>query len=284
MNDELWKTPLYVEDLDVSYPGTEVLRQVSLRVEPGEVYGLLGRNGAGKTTLLNTLMRLVEPTGGRIRLWGWPHARAPTDRVWRRISYLGEMAGVLPHWRVRRVLTFQKHCYGRIRQDWVERLLDEYKIPPRALMRQLSRGQQQMVGLILSVAVEPDLLLLDEPAAGLDPVARRELLGSVLELMGDRRAATLITSHILSDIERIVDRVGFLAGGRIALEGRLDDLKEQCALVRLEPYEEVPEGVMVLRKRPDGTLLVSGDLVRLPPERMQALGLEELYVEFLRDD
>jgi ABC-2 type transport system ATP-binding protein len=181
-------------------------------------------------------------------------------------------------------VAFQHHCYGRIREDWVDRFLEDYRISPRSMMRELSRGQQQMVGLILAVAVEPDLLLLDEPAAGLDPVARRELLGAVLELMGDRQSATLITSHILSNIERIVDRVGFLAEGRIVLEGTLDDLKERCALVRLEAAEGVPEGITVLRTRRDGSALVSGDLSRLPSERRHALSLEDLYVELLRDE
>jgi ABC-2 type transport system ATP-binding protein len=272
--------PLVVENLTVWYPGKEVLKGLNLRIEPGEVYGLLGRNGSGKTTLLNTVMRLLEPLEGTIRCFGGDTHRLAAGE-WKRISHLGEMAGVLPHWSVRRLATFQEACYGRLRRDWVDRFFTEFSIDRRSTLGSLSRGQQQMVGLILAIAVEPDLLLFDEPAAGLDPVARRELLGKVLDLMGDRNTATAITSHILSDLERIVDRVGFLDGGRIVLEGTLDDLKERCALVPWADLAPLPAEVKVLRRRADGLLLVTGDLATLGPVPRQRLGLEDLFVEFL---
>jgi len=273
--------PLLIEELHVSYPGKKVLEGTTLSVRSGEVYGLLGRNGAGKTTLLNTVMRLLEPLKGKILLWGRPHSTPGESDLWRRVSYLGEMSGVLPHWTVRRLAAFQESCYGRLRRDWVETLFGEFGISQKSLMKSLSRGQQQMVGLVLAVAVEPDLLLLDEPAAGLDPVARRELLGKVLDLMGEKRSATLITSHILSDLERIVDRVGFLDRGRIVLEDALDDLKERCAVVTVPRDQELPPSVTVLKKRADGRLLVSGDLSSFPASAKQPLGLEDLYVELL---
>ncbi len=272
--------PLVIAGLEVSYPGTKVLAGLDLRVERGEIYGLLGRNAAGKTTLLATLMRLLEPLAGSIAYFGEDIRRA-SPATWRRISYLGEMAGVLSHWTVTRLLDFQAESYGRMRRDAADALLGEFAIKPKATMGSLSRGQQQMVGLIAATTVDPDLLLLDEPAAGLDPVARRELLGRVLDLMGDRQCATLITSHILSDVERIVDRVGFLAEGRIILEGSLDALKEGCALVALAADADTPPGVTVLRRRADGRALVTGNLGALGPRALQRLNLEDLYVELL---
>jgi len=271
---------LTIEDLHVSYPGKDVLCGLRLHVDRGEIYGLLGRNGAGKTTLLNALMRLIEPLRGRIAYWGKDiHSLPP--KSWRRVSYLGEMAGVLPHWTVRRLLAFQGESYGHLRKDWTERLLREFGIDRKRTMRALSRGEQQMVGLILAVAVEPDLLLLDEPAAGLDPVARRKLLGSILDLMGDRTCATLITSHILSDIERLVDRVGFLSGGRIILEGPLDEIRERCAILRRDHGAPLPKGVECLRTRADGHMLIAGDLSALSEDDIQRLSLEDLYIELL---
>ncbi|HAK94061.1 MAG TPA: ABC transporter ATP-binding protein [Planctomycetes bacterium] len=273
-------TPLAVAGLDVSYPGAKVLTGLDLRLTAGEVYGLLGRNAAGKSTLLNTLMRLIEPLAGSIAYFG-EDIRTASPATWRRISYLGEMANVLPHWSVERLLDFQAESYGRLRRDLADALLAEFGIKPKAAMRALSRGQQQMVGLIAAIAVEPDLLLLDEAAAALDPVARRELFGRVLDLIGDRRCTALITSHIVSDLERIVDRVGFLAGGRIVLEGSLDELKERCALVPLASEIEVPPGVTVLRRRVDGRALVTGDLDAFDTRTLQRMGLEDLYVELL---
>jgi len=280
MHEDRRETALSIDALDVSYPGKEVLRNLSLHVARGEIYGLLGRNGAGKTTLLNALMRLIEPIRGRIAYWGEEIHSVPT-KTWRRISYLGEMAGVLPHWTVRRIVAFQRESYGRLRQDWTERLLGEYGIDTRMRMRALSRGQQQMVGLILAIAVEPDLLLLDEPAAGMDPVARRKLLANIFDLMGNRKCATLITSHVISDIERLVDRVGFLSRGRIILEGQLDDLKDTCALLRWGPDEPLPRGLECLRARDDGHMLVAGDLSAVSADDVERLSLEDLYVELL---
>jgi ABC-2 type transport system ATP-binding protein len=272
--------PLAVAGLHVSYPGTRVLMGLDLRLNAGEIYGLLGRNAAGKSTLLNTLMRLLEPLAGSIAYFG-EDIRAASPVTWRRISYLGEMASVLPHWTVMRLLDFQAEAYGRMRRDLADRLLAEFAIKPKSTLKSLSRGQQQMVGLIAATAVEPDLLLLDEPAAGLDPVARRELLGRVLDLMGDRQCTTLITSHILSDLERIVDRVGFLAEGRIVLQGSLDELKERCALAPLGAESEPPPGVTVLRRRADDRALVTGDLATFGQQALQRLSLEDLYVELL---
>ncbi len=273
-------TALLVEELKAGYPGKEVLRGLTLAVRPGEVYGLLGRNGAGKTTLFKSLIRLLEPLGGSIRFWDVDVHRVDAA-AWRRVSFLGEMAGVLPHWTVRRMVAFQERSYGKGFARWAGKLFDDFKVPHSAKMRSLSRGEQQMVGLILAVSVEPDLLLLDEPAAGLDPVARRQLLGQVLDLMEERGAAVMISSHILSDLERIADRVGFLEGGRIVLEGPLDDLKERCALVPWGPEDRPPPGVRVLRLRQDGRALVTGDIAALSDRGPQALNLEDLYIEFL---
>jgi len=271
-----------IEALDVQagYPGKKVLRDLGLSVRSGEVYGLLGRNGAGKTTLFRTLVRLLEPLRGTIRILG-EDIHSLDEPGWRRVSFIGEMAGALPHWSVRRIVAFQKHSYGRMREDWVGSLLAEFGIRQEATLGTLSRGEQQMTGLILAVSVEPDVLLLDEPAAGLDPVARRELLGRVLDLMSNRGAAVLISSHIISDLERIADRVGFLDEGRVVLEGSLDDLKESCSLVAWDPAEQPPPGVRVLRMRSGGRALVAGDLEALSGRERQPLSLEDLYVEFL---
>ncbi len=109
----------------MSYPGTNVLKGLALEVRPGDVYGLVGRNAAGKTTLLKTLMRCIEPLRGSILYWGREiHQLAPD--AWRRISYLGEMAGVLPTWTVRRMLAFQEQSCGSFRRDRAERLLAGY--------------------------------------------------------------------------------------------------------------------------------------------------------------
>ncbi len=274
------QNPLAIDDLSVSYPGKEVIKGLDLDLRAGEVYGLLGRNGTGKTTLLKTLMRCLEPLKGTIRYWG-REIPDVTPETWKRISYLGEMSEVLPSWTVRRILAFQERSYGRIRKDWVARLLGKFDIGVGSTMRSLSRGNQQMVGLILAICVEADILLLDEPAAGLDPVARRELLSMVLELMEERGATVLITSHVLSDLERIVDRIGFLSRGKIILEGSLDDLKDRCALMERKAGIELPPGIEILREHTDGRTLVTGDLSGLDRDRVQPLGLEDLYVELL---
>ncbi len=276
-------SPLAVTQLCVSYPGKEVLLDLALSLKEGEVYGLLGRNGAGKTTLINTLMKLIEPVSGTIAYWG-EDINAVKPSTWRRISYLGEMSGVLPHWRVERLIRLQEHSYQRIRMGWVNKLMRQFDIEKTSKMKELSKGSQQLVGLILAVSVEPDLLLLDEPASGLDPIARRDLLGKIFDIMGasgEARCTTLISSHMISDLERIVDRVGFLSRGKIQLEGGLDDLKEHCALVKLPPETALPDGVRRVCKSTDGYELVAGRIENITEGDIRYLGLEDLYYELL---
>lgn len=286
MNINKDQHPLVIKQLGVHYPGKEVLCDLDLTLKQGEVYGLLGRNGAGKTTLINTLMNLLQPVKGSITYWG-DDMNAIRPSTWKRISYIGEMSGVLPHWRVERLVKLQQHSYGRIRLGWVNNLFRKFGIEKSSRMKELSKGSQQLVGLILAISVQSDLLILDEPASGLDPIARRDLLGKIFEIIslnGAQPCTTLISSHMISDLERIVDQVGFLSCGRIILEGGLDDLKENCALVKPPPGDGFPEGVKPICSCSDGYVLVSGDLEKLAGNDMRFLGLEDLYLELLGTD
>ncbi len=216
------------------------LDRLSLGVDAGEIFGLLGPNGAGKTTTLKLLTELIFPTEGEIELLGRP----PGDlSLKRRIGYLPENPYFYDHLTAEELL----HYYGRLfglsraeRRSRVGRLLDEVGIGPERKfeLRRFSKGMIQRVGLAQALLNEPELVLLDEPMSGLDPLGRREVRELILRLR-DRGCTVIFSSHILSDAETLCSRVGILAAGRLVGEG---PLKEILAL-EARGWELVMEGL-----------------------------------------
>jgi ABC-2 type transport system ATP-binding protein len=212
------------ERVGIAHGGTTLVRDVTLRVSPGTVYALLGRNGAGKSSLVRILLGLQEPTAGRALLFG----RDP----WRERAGLMERVGVVPEEpdapaaiSADRLSAF---C-GRVRRRWdsaaVARRLDRLGVSRRRPFGRLSKGEKGSVLFALALGGAPDLLVLDDPTLGLDPVARHELFGELIGELADRGTTVFLTTHDLAGIEGIAQRIGILAGGRLALDDDLDDLK-----------------------------------------------------------
>ena len=202
-----------------------VIRDLQLQVEAGEVFGFLGPNGAGKTTTLKLLLGLVSPDSGSIRMFGRPH-REPEVR--RRLGYLPEHPYFYEYLTGREFLHLCGRLFGLRRPERVRRvneLLDRTGIREAAdrALRKYSKGMIQRLGLAQALIGEPDLVLLDEPMSGLDPLGRRDVRDLILEL-GRRGTTVFFSSHILQDAEVICDRVGILVEGRLRQEGRLSDL------------------------------------------------------------
>jgi len=205
----------------------EVLRGVSLTIDPGEVYGFLGHNGAGKTTTMKIALGLVRADAGEVRILGQTGARA---RVRARIGHLSEEIGVYPHLNAVESLQLSGELFRIPRRRLSKRIEEllaavglEHK---RAVkVKHYSKGMRQRLGIATALINDPDLLLLDEPYSGLDPVGRKDLRELLLGLK--RRGKTiLMSSHIVPDVEAVCDRVGILSGGRIA---RVLDLNELYA-------------------------------------------------------
>ena len=191
-------------------------------VAGGQVVGVVGPNGAGKTTLLEALAGLRPTTVGRIEVFGFGPWQAPVEVR----SALGFMSDDMPVFsmRVGRLLRFASGYYPTWDRDLVRSLLERFDLDPEADSHQLSRGQGTRLRLILAMAFRPRLLVLDEPAAGLDLSGRRVLLDSVLEVVRDPARTVIISSHQLGDVERIADRLLVLRRGNVVREGPTSDL------------------------------------------------------------
>jgi ABC-2 type transport system ATP-binding protein len=203
-----------------------VLRGVSFRVEPGQVFALLGRNGAGKTTALRILLGFLAPLRGSARVLGVESAcLLPVQRA--RMGYVGEDHRLYPTMRVRDAVAFEAGTRPGFRRDLVRGALARCGLRDGQKIPRLSRGQRAQLSLILAVATEPEILICDDPALGLDAVMRRELLDALIDLLAETGCAVLLSSHFLPDIERIADRVGILHEGRMIVDATLDDLKRR---------------------------------------------------------
>jgi ABC-2 type transport system ATP-binding protein len=203
----------------------EAVRGVSFQVTQGESFGFLGPNGAGKTTTIKILMGLMRPTGGHVRLFGFP---VPERRSREKVGFMPENPYIYPYLSPRE---FVHHCArlsglsGAVLRDRVGRVLAQTGIAYAAdrQVRRLSKGMVQRTGLAAALVADPELLVLDEPMSGLDPGGRREVRDMILEER--RRGRTIFfTTHILSDVPQLCDHVAILQKGETVLAGRLDEL------------------------------------------------------------
>ena len=218
--------PIEAVNLDKSLGGVPILKGLNLTIGEGALYGLLARNGAGKTTLMRSLMGLYLPDGGDARVLGADLGQGCPPAK-RRVGYVAE-GEILPGWaRVADIIAFER----ALRDEWRPASLDKWiaseRLPGRKRVAELSKGVRKRLELEVVLAGCPAALLLDEPLSGLDPVSRVEFLESFMAYAADRRPVVLISSHILTDLERVCDRIGVMAGGRIAYEETMDGLKER---------------------------------------------------------
>jgi ABC-2 type transport system ATP-binding protein len=201
------------------------LDRLSIQVEPGEVFGFLGPNGAGKTTTLKLLMQLVYPTSGRAEILGKPLGDLDAKR---RIGYLPENPYFYDYLTAEELLRYFAELFGiggADRRARLDRLLDEVGIGAerRLQLRKFSKGMLQRVGIAQALVNDPELVILDEPMSGLDPLGRRDVRNLILRLR-DRGCTVFFSSHVLSDAEALCNRVAILARGRLVTTGRLTDM------------------------------------------------------------
>ncbi len=190
----------------------------------GVVFGLVGANGAGKTTLIKHILGLLKPQGGTVRVFGRDPVRDPVG-VLSRVGYLSEERD-LPEWmRVGELLRYLRAFYPGWDDDFADDLRRRFALNTDARIKQLSQGQKARAGLLAALAYRPELLVLDEPSSGLDPVVRREILAAIIRTIADEGRTVLFSSHLLDEVERVSDHVALIDRGRIVLCGPLDEVK-----------------------------------------------------------
>jgi ABC-2 type transport system ATP-binding protein len=214
--------------------GDFVLRDVSFRVPPGYITGLVGPNGAGKTTLIKIVLDLVRADAGEVRIFGQEH-RAGGARLRSRIGFVHDRPTCYEHLPVAQLGALVGSFYDTWDEATFQKLIGDFDLPMRRKVSALSRGMKVKLGLALALSHRAELLVLDEPTTGLDPVFRRELLERLSGLIADGRTAVLFSTQILSDLERIADFVVFLRRGEVLYEGVKDDLVDRWAIVRAAP-------------------------------------------------
>jgi ABC-2 type transport system ATP-binding protein len=211
-----------------------VVNCLNLRVQAGGVFGLLGRNGAGKSTTIRMLLGMAKPTYGRAELLGHDVAAIPPE-VRGRIAYLAEGHPLYGWMTVGQAVNFIRAFHTeRWNQQLLEKVLDHFELPLGKKIRRLSHGQRAHVALALAIAPDPDLLILDDPMLGLDTVARREFLVSLIHVIQREGRTILFSSHILSDVERVADRIGIMVDGVLRVDCPTEHFKETIRKVVLE--------------------------------------------------
>ncbi len=278
--------------LSKAYAGRPALSNVTLKLAPGQVLGLVGRNGAGKTTLIQCLLGLCKPDAGEARLWGQPSLHL-SDAVKTRLSYVSQSPEAMGWMSVRGMLQFFSRFYPEWDDRFVEEALRRLRINNEPALNQLSPGQRQQATIVRALASRPHLLVLDEPASALDPVARRDLLSEIGQRAGENGCAVLFSTHLLSDLERIASHVAFLHDGVLVLHEELDALKERHLRLRIPSASAVLTpatlpGELARRRTADGGLSivimqpVHADVpavATLPGVQCDRLSLEDLFVE-----
>ena len=200
------------------------LDAVTLSLPRGGVYGLVGENGAGKTTLIKHLLGLLRAESGAVRVFGLDPVADPVG-VLSRIGYLSEDHD-LPVWMsVEELMRYSRALYPAWDHGYAEELRRSFGLALPARIKHLSKGQKARAGLLAAVAHRPELLLLDEPSSGLDPVVRRDILEAIMRTIADEGRTVLFSSHLLDEVERVADHVTMIHHGRIVLSGPLDAIK-----------------------------------------------------------
>jgi ABC-2 type transport system ATP-binding protein len=231
-----------VENLVKYFDGRCVLDGINLKVPRGCIYGLLGRNASGKTTSIRILLGLEPPTRGRTFLLGAESANL-SAQVRSRIGYVAEGHNLIQNYTVGRLIKLCKDLSLHWNDEFFEHLTETFRLPMDRRIGQLSIGMRAQLNLSLALAIDPELLILDDPTLGLDTVARRQFLELAIDLIGQENRTILFSSHILSDVERIADRIGILAGGKLVVDCALEELKRRVKKFRLIFPKSAPENL-----------------------------------------
>jgi len=291
------RTAIEIVGLTKRFGHAVAVNNLCLKVPRGSTYGLLGPNGAGKSTTIRMLMGILSPTAGDAHVLGIDVRKDPT-LVKQQVGYVPESHYIYRWMRVREAIGFCKSCYKTWNDSICNEMLDRFALDPEKKVKHLSKGTLTKLALLLAVSHQPELLLLDEPLSGLDPLAREEFLDGVLRTICDQGQTVLISSHMLDDVRRLADTMGILYEGQLLVQGNIDELltttKRICATLRdgCRP-ERTPDGTIWQQIHGREWIVTVRDFSSEKVEQVQALngvehvevldlGLEELFKDFVK--
>jgi ABC-2 type transport system ATP-binding protein len=271
--------------LTKSFGRTGALRGLDLSVPAGAVYALLGRNGAGKSTLMQLLLGLLEPTAGMVQVLGRDPSREGVA-LRQRLGYIPERLPLYEWMTVAQTLRFVAAQYRSWSAPTELALVTKFRLPRERRVRELSRGQRALLSLVLAMAHEPDLVLLDECTSGMDALARAEFDRCVIDALHESGRTVLFASHQIRELERLCDWVGILHEGRMLLQMPVETLQADVKLLRLDTDPDDLPGLTVLDRHRLGRewLLTVLGLASAPApaaREVMDLTLEEIFVALL---
>ena len=213
-----------------------------MSITRGSVLGLVGENGAGKTTLIKHLLGMLKTQAGSVQVFGRDPVSDPVE-VLAKVGYLSERRD-LPGWmRVDEFMRYTQAFYPKWDEKYADQLLEQFQLDPTQKINTQSQGQQAKTGLLTALAYRPELLILDEPSSGLDPVVRRDILEAIILVVADEGRTVLFSSHLLEEVQRVADHLVMLQDGRVALNGCTDEVRRKHISAVLsfgEPQTVVP--------------------------------------------
>lgn len=211
---------------------TQALNRVDLTVSPGAIVGLLGANGAGKSTLLRHIIGLYLPDSGSCTTFGADCAQLTPAQL-ARIGYVHQEGQLLEWMTVKQLIRYVAAYYDNWNRDLEAEYIDDFELDLTQRVGALSPGQRQKLAILLAIGFEPELLILDEPASALDPLLRSRFLDLLLEIIQNENRTVIISSHILSDVEKVIDHTVIMRHGQILCDCTFDHLREQFARITL---------------------------------------------------
>ena len=277
---------LELKNVTKTFGKCKALDDLTMTVPKGCVYGLVGPNGAGKSTAIRLMTGIYRPDSGEITLEGMPVYENPVNKV--RMGYIPDDIFYFPSASMDEMKSFYKGIYPKFDEELYEKLFEVFQLPRKGQIRRFSKGMQKQAAFHLSLCCHPEVLILDEPVDGLDPVMRRQVWSLIMSDVAGNGTTVLISSHNLRELEDVCDHVGIMDHGKMLLERSLADM--QGATHKLQIVGEVPEGLDVLHESQTGrlkTLVVRGDAEAISQKVSAAdpvyfdvlpLSLEEIFI------
>ena len=275
-----------LKNVTKSFGKFKALDDLTMTIPKGSVYGLVGPNGAGKSTAIRLMTGIYRPDSGSVTMDGAPIYENPANKV--RMGYIPDDIFYFPSASMEEMRSFYKGIYPQFDDALYEKLFEVFQLPKKGPIRRFSKGMQKQAAFHLSICTRPEMLILDEPVDGLDPVMRRQVWSLILSDVASYGTTVLISSHNLRELEDICDHVGIMDHGKMLLERSLADM--QGSTHKLQLVGEVPEGLEVLHESQTGrlkTLVVRGDAGEITAKVNGAapayfdvlpLSLEEIFI------
>lgn len=279
-----------VRNVIKEFDGFRALDELSMTVPTGSVYGLVGPNGAGKSTIIRHLTGIYRQDAGEILVDGAPVFENP--EVKSRIAYIPDEIFYYANASIREMMDFYRSIYPHFDAERFKKLSDVFALDPKRQMRRLSKGMQKQAAFWIAVSLRPEILILDEPVDGLDPVMRRQIWSIIMSDVAENGTTVLVSSHNLRELEDVCDSVGIMNKGKIMIERSLNELQENIVKIQLAlpDGETLPEGLDILHKSNTGrlqSLIMHGTQEELTEKLQSAhplfidavpLTLEEIFI------